>query len=388
MMILSSIEDKRIKSTNYLLQTTFSEYLDIANGIIDNNDLQRRRVKTSKTIYSLLKNDLIEGCVMPSIVLAYLGEDLSYNPTAEEIQKLLLGEKEKVIILDGLQRTYTLMDALEEVDNAKKADFLNNPIRIELYVNINRIGVLYRMLTLNTGQTPMSTRHQLEMLYCDLLNTEIENVKLVADTDGKANPDANEFIFRNAIDGFNSFMTRDELPMDRIDILENIKMLETLSVENVNQDVFRRFIEIYFHFFSCVKNITEEHILADNELTEKKITSNIIGKSASKVFASSQAMTGFGAAVGIMKDREVISSIEDIENSIIELEQKGEKAYEWLIELVQKVSELSKSAKKIGNEQRLFFVYFYRELFNRGGDSYLDFSEAIKNGYKKFRAQV
>lgn len=44
------------------------------------------------------------------------------------------------------------------------------------------------MLTLNTGQTPMSTRHQLEMLYNDMKNTEIEGVKLISDTNGSADP--------------------------------------------------------------------------------------------------------------------------------------------------------------------------------------------------------
>lgn len=96
------------------------------------------------------------------------------------------------MLLDGLQRTYTLIDADTEMEKKSAEEyqkFLKNKLRLEIYVEINKFGILYRMLTLNTGQTPMSARHQLEMLYSDMLNTEFEGVKLVTDKDGKADPD-------------------------------------------------------------------------------------------------------------------------------------------------------------------------------------------------------
>lgn len=58
MEFMSLIIDNRINSKNLLVKTTFGEYLSFANKIINNNDLQRKRVKASKTIYSLLKSDL------------------------------------------------------------------------------------------------------------------------------------------------------------------------------------------------------------------------------------------------------------------------------------------------------------------------------------------
>jgi len=86
-----------------------------------------------------------------------------------------------------LQRTHTLIDAENEAIRQKNTDkFYNYKLRLEVYVNINKFGVLYRMLTLNTGQTPMSARHQMEMLYSDMLDTEIEGVKLVKEVDGAA----------------------------------------------------------------------------------------------------------------------------------------------------------------------------------------------------------
>ena len=54
MRIMSNIYDNRIKSTNLYVETTFGEYLQYAKDLIKNNDLQRKRVKTSQTVYSSL----------------------------------------------------------------------------------------------------------------------------------------------------------------------------------------------------------------------------------------------------------------------------------------------------------------------------------------------
>ena len=70
MQIMSRIFDSRINSTNLYVETTFGKYLEFARAIIKNNDLQRKRVRTSKTVYSLLKTDLKKGCVVPPLVLA------------------------------------------------------------------------------------------------------------------------------------------------------------------------------------------------------------------------------------------------------------------------------------------------------------------------------
>ena len=173
MKVMSIIYDERINSWNLYIETTFGEYLKFAPDIITNNDLQRKRVKTSKSVYSLLKNDLKSGCVMPPLVLAITGEKVidpskGKEEIADDILNTVLKYSNNVLILDGLQRTYTLIDAateLEQEGKDKLNNFLNYQLRLEIYIEINKFGVLYRMLTLNTGQTPMAARHQLEMLY-------------------------------------------------------------------------------------------------------------------------------------------------------------------------------------------------------------------------------
>ena len=224
-----------------------------------------------------------------------------------------------ILILDGLQRTYTLIDASAEMEQESPEDyqkFLNHKLRLEIYVDINKFGVLYRMLTLNTGQTPMAARHQLEMLYRDKLNTSIEGVKLITDVQGKADPEDNEFIFKNVIDGFNSYMNRNELPIDRQELLENIQMLENMSDEDVANDIFEEFLGIYVKVFNKLCNVSNNYYLTDDDKNTYEISDSPFGKSVSKVFSTSQAMTGFGAAIGRMKDNGTIKEIDEIEKNV------------------------------------------------------------------------
>ena len=58
------------------------------------------------------------------------------------------------------------------------------------------------------------------------------------------------------------------------------------------------------------------------------------------------------------------------------------------LELLVKFDKIKESSKKIGNAQRMFMQYFFRELFNKYGDSYLDLMKAVKNGYQKYYSQV
>lgn len=392
MKIMSRIYDHRINSINLYVETTFGEYLSFADQIIKNNELQRKRVKTSKSVYSLLKDDLKKGCVMPPLVLAVIRTGVidADEIKADELLKYIKENTDDVLILDGLQRTYTLLDARTEMEKEgekKVKRFMNYSLRLEIYVEINRFGVLYRMLTLNTGQTPMSLRHQLEMLYSDMLNTEIEGVVLIPDNEGKADPDEGQFVFKNAVEGFNSYMNRDELPIDRQDLLDNIKMMENMSEENVTDDLFKEFLEGYIKVFNALRKITDGYVLTKDDAQEYEISESPFGKKVSKVFSTSQALTGYGSAIGKMKDNGVIKDIIDITGMLRKLVKKND-GYEWFLEMLIKFDRIKESSKKIGNAQRMFFHYFFRELFNKESDSYLNLEEAVENGYKKYNSQV
>lgn len=389
---ISTITDKRISSTNILVECTFREYLAFAKDIIGNNEFQRKRVKTSKTVYALLKEDLQRGCVIPPIVLAI--SSINGNEIdGDQIGKIINENKEKVLILDGLQRTYTLIDADSEMQN-KESDvyevFCNQKLRLEIYTGINKFGILYRMLTLNTGQTPMSFRHQLEMLYSDIVDKNIEGIKIVKDNEGKADPDNNEFVFKNTIDGFHSYLSRSELPIDREELLDNIKVMEKMA-EEAGDDIYPQYLRAFHAIFKTLRIITNDYEMTAEDLTELDIKGNPFGSKASKVFSTSQAMTGFGAAIGKLKDT---GKIEGFSEVVAECERLSERIsdkaddHEWFAKLLQRLEKIKNTSKRIGNAQRMLFQYFFRELLNKESDSYLEPNNAIDNAYEKYISQV
>lgn len=134
MKILSNpILDKKINSYNFLVEMSMNEYYSLVQECIKNNEFQRNKVKSSKSIYSLLKQDLISGCIIPPIVLSLScsfkkNEELNNN---EFLKELVSKNKNKLMILDGLQRTFTIQDIVEQAKLDPQVEpSLNNPIRV------------------------------------------------------------------------------------------------------------------------------------------------------------------------------------------------------------------------------------------------------------------
>lgn len=387
MKIASHLYDARIEASNVLVEMSIAEYENIIKSVLRNNIFQRKRVKSSKTVYALLKHDLMRECVIPPVVLALTSGAEEYNKETEE--KLILQiqkNSDHLVILDGLQRTHTILDLLDELrasnDEAGIYKLENARLRVEIYIGLNRLGILYRMLTLNTGQTPMSLRQQIEILYLDYLGESIEGVELVREADGKAANKPNQYNFKDVIEGFNAYLDRDELPIDKADVLENINSLEKLSKENQSSELFEKYLKALSLFISKAVALCESAELKDEYLDKN---SSPFGKSAIQVFKKPQAMSGFGAAVGKLIDFEIISDIDDIVEIIDEL--KVEDPEDFLEEINNSLNWLKNNTSKIGNAQRTFFSFYFRDVFNKDTDSFKSLTEAAKSALRKYQSQ-
>lgn len=395
MKLASKVKDGRINAVNVLLDMSISEYLEVAGDIIKNNEFQRKRVKNSSTVYALLKKDLRCNCTMPPIVLAIKAEKMHhllnpYNVDEEQIKKMF--KPENLIILDGLQRTYTILELIEELnseddDQEELRKVLSNSIRVEVFLGINKIGILYRMLTLNTGQTPMSIRHQIEILYSDYSEHSIEEVSLLKETDSKTIKRIGEYQFRDVIEGFNSYLDRNELGISRDQLLENIQNLEKLALENSSSDLFKDYILTYNSFVKKLNSFEEGWDISRSDVN----INGVFGKNIMQIFTKSQVLSGFGAAVGKLKDLKIIEGFETIKDNIdsVVVSHNQELTFnKAMTNLLIKLDSIKNEAKKIGVAQRLFFTYFFRELFNHNSDSYLDVDSAINTGFDKYISMI
>jgi len=388
MNVVSKFLDDRINSTNLLVEITIRDYVALASHILDRNEFQRKRVRSSKTVYSLLKRDLKVGCVIPPIVLA-LNRDIPEGDHTEEV--LVRAHKEdpeSFVILDGLQRTYTIIDALEELeaekDEAAIQKFLSRQLRVEIYIGINRLGILYRMLTLNTGQTPMSLRQQIEILYLDYARANVDGIELIRESDGRVAANRNQFNFKDTVEGFNSYIERNELPIGRKDILENVRSLEKLADENAQADLFEDYLR---SINACLGRLFD--LCGDAEVSGEYIEQYgaPFGKNVQQIFKRPQSLSGYGAAAGRLKDFQIIAGFGDLQDRAEELALEQDPV-EFLEKFNAKLDEIKTQSKKIGNSQRMFFQYYYREAFNPESDSYLDLYSSIDTAYQKYLSQT
>jgi hypothetical protein len=141
--------------------TDYKFALEKLYPLIDRLGIQRK-IQDPK-FYDRLKRDILNGCVMPPITIAFIDTDgaINENATSAELTNFLNEGVDKGFILDGIQRLNTLQRAMNDTSN-------NFNLEKKLYFSVlickSMDSLLYRMITLNNGQKPMTTRHQIEII--------------------------------------------------------------------------------------------------------------------------------------------------------------------------------------------------------------------------------
>ena len=356
---MDCIHDYRINADNYSLNMTISEYYELVKDCLNDNEYQRKRVRNSSSIYNLLKQDIIKGCVMPPIVLA-LCKPLSCE---KDIMKAMHNARGNLKILDGLQRSYTIKEIVNEYRDSLFGDShpLNNKIRVEVYVGINKLGILYRMLTLNAGQTQMTTRHQIEIIYSEYRNQcNVPGVTLLAEADGRTPHEIGEYKFRDVIEGFTSFLQKDYLTLDKKDILENVRDLERISRIATSGTLFDDFISTYHHLV-CKFNQQFDRVYDSKYLEDiANLSGSPFATSIVSLFNKSQALTGYGCALAEIMDNQIINDIKNIYEYIDKISLNNFDSV--FVNMMNDMDYLRRNAKKIGNDQRKYFYFFFLSL--------------------------
>lgn len=380
MEILSNpIFDKKIGSYNVMTQMNVVEYMNLIRGSVKKNELQRPRVRSSKSIYANLKEDLKAGCIIPPIVLSLYSQYSGVVTDKVEIERFILDHKDQLFILDGLQRTYTIQDMLEELGDEVKVDTV---IRVEVYLGLNREGVLYRMLTLNTGQTPMSLRHQIEIIYLDLLDNRNDyGLKFIRDNDNKPK-DVDSFYFSEAIDAFTSFVSQDYLQITREKLLSTIESFDNLSKLKNEKDAFLDLMYVYSQFVKNMNGILKGKDI--KEMMGDELREHFYGENTLSIFNRSQTMTGYAAAVARLIQDEVYDDIKAVASDYDKLNE--ENVTESIKKLLLCMDEIRRTAKKIGNAQRCYFYYFFKSLLDRENDeTYMEPMKSVNKALQNYR---
>lgn len=386
MIFLSTIYDDFLHAEDLLAEMSIEEYLNIARKIIKNNEYQRNRVRSSSSIYSLLRNDLKKLCTIPTIVLAFKAEGMPHKGDND----LFLDINDNLMILDGLQRTYSLMDVydeLEQEDSVQLEPFKNHKIRVEVYKGISRTGILYRMLTLNTGQTPMTKRHEIEILYSDYQSLDFgDEIHLNTETlTTNSSKSIGTYNFNFAIEGLCSLIEGDESQLTKKDLLVTVQQLEKVCQNDYQKDLFRQFLITYTVFAKNLYELTHGwHI---NSKTTKKGVKSIYAKDIPEFMNKAQTFSAFGAAMSYLFDYDAYSKLENMASAFSKL-QLGSPSNERIFDLIlEKMEYIKQHAKRIGDGQRKFLKYFFIKLFCDNEGTYMKLAMSVESAFKQYKEE-
>jgi hypothetical protein len=398
MKFTSRLVDRKIMGVNLGVELTIGEYLSFAGDILNKNEFQRRRVKTSGKTYDLLGRDLVDGCIIPPIILAVTdayaielqplvasaissGEDRSWA-AIEGIVERAVGDRE-LLILDGLQRSLTMegISSSRSLTPEEMTGFLDHVIRLEVYVGLSKTGILYRMLTLNTGQTPMSFRHQLEILYHDYIdnNSLPDGIEVLREVDDRRARRGGRYKYADVVDLFYAFSTGTPMPFDKqalVGELREMRFLENYSYRP-DSDEMRDLLVVYNKLVSRISELAQDWTYKPEDY-EDPIVRPFASNTAS-IFARAQAMAGFGAECKRLMSLGQISNLSDLEATIATLQFSGE-VEPSLVGLLRVLDETGLKAKRIGDAQRAYFQCAFRALLMPESETYTDLSRCWLRG--------
>ncbi len=160
MQLFSVDKDLVVDALVSLGKVSYGAALETLYPLVNRLDFQRS-VQNQK-FYQRLQRDIIKGCLMPPITLAFvLPEQKEVLYDLESFLSYVQENMSDGFILDGIQRLHALKRAQEQ-------DPASFPRDQSLFLNVilcpSVDNLLYRMITLNNGQRPMSARHQVEIL--------------------------------------------------------------------------------------------------------------------------------------------------------------------------------------------------------------------------------
>jgi hypothetical protein len=327
--ILNKSKDNVIQSTNLSVIADYSFALEYLVPLIDRLDFQRNPMR--KSFYKRLEQDIINGCIMPSLTIAINKEfpsnsNDSFNIGETDLHNLL----ENAFVLDGIQRLSTLKNASSnDLFDASRPIFFN----IIFCSSMDRL--LYRMVTLNNGQKPMTARHQIEILASNMYNFDDLAVKPVAEkkAQNKGHIEGAFMSKENLIKGYLAFVSS-AINIDNQKIIES-KLDELITDQIMDSNITQRNIQ-YTDIISYINNLYSD----DSLRVWFNLPNNLIGFSAAMAenytAIKDLSTEEFKVSVGLIED-----AFKGIETSKIKIGMARRKIVKHFFENYTKTSTMN-----------------------------------------------
>lgn len=270
--VLDITQDKVIGSPYVTIRVTYKYAIEKLYPLINRLEFQRNTLK--KEYYERLKKDIKDGCIMPSITIAFDDKKIFNEFEKENATELIEANIENAFILDGIQRINTLHEAF--VESEGQLD-LSKPLYASIIISDSMNKLLYRMIVLNNGQKPMSTRHQIEILVGKTLSQFGPNLEeiVVTEKDAKRN-DGKKKIKSDVLSKAYLAYSSSSIDIDNQKIIEE-KLDEIVSRKIVTSDIKNNNVDL-FDLLTFILNIcSEAHSHEDNLVPWFNNENNLIG---------------------------------------------------------------------------------------------------------------
>jgi hypothetical protein len=317
-------------STNY--QFAINKFIPLIRRL----DIQRDSLNAK--FYSRLEDDIVKGCVMPPITIALIHSFQKNGTSQKNIEDFISNNIDDAFVLDGIQRLNTLRRS-----SSKENFDANRTIHINFIIASSRDKLLYRMITLNNGQKPMSARHQIDVLADAFFDFNEIDLKLVAEK-GRGRVRAPE-TFKKAdfIKGYVAYLSN-SVNIDNQKIIEE-KMDELIASRIIDSNIPSSNVE-----FMDIVDLVNKFSQSDSLHDWIRIQNNFIGLS-----------------VGAKKTAIKLKTIdtEKIANSVMNFEQA--------------FSSINVSKVNLGKIRRELVAYFFENYFSLGDLDEFDLLDKISD---------
>lgn len=365
--ILGQAKDLKSGAQIIYCQTTPNKYLEIIGHNFEDFELQRKRENHKG--YARLKNDIIDGALLPSITLSVKHEHVNFllnnlhNP--DEIHKILSSQIGIVDILDGLQRTIILKEIANEGLKFKDEQTL----LLEYWLEPDLKNIVYRMIVLNSGQKAMSMRHQIDLLFATTRKTieeKVPGIELYTERESRRRVSANKYPLNNIASAYYAFLkATPEQDSENIvnDQIKNNEIFESTK-EKINED-FDNFLEI-LNKFKIIDELAWDLYKNDTEIEE-----------GSTWLGSENVILSFFAAAGVFVKNGKKEKIDNSLNVIIEqlhnyIELGAPYDYFSLESYDALIKGINSKKFNIGSKRRKYIFTMFKEFFRSEGE--FDFS--------------
>lgn len=330
MKIYSEYKDLVIRSKVLLGDVSYNEAIEKLFPLVNKFEAQRKLLDTK--FYRRLERDILKGCMMPPITIAFVSE---IDGKIDDIENFIVNNLEKAYILDGNQRLNTL-------NRAQKQEGFDGETKLLLNVIISpsKDMLLYRMITLNNGQKPMTPRHQIEILTQELFDFSDLNLDVQSEKERSQNIVRGAFNLGDISRGYLAFLT-DNVHNENTKIIGE-KMDQILVSRILDSEITLSGLE----FKDVLKTI--DSLSENNEITKTwiKTSNNLIG-----------------FCVGIKKNFGIISKAEaqDFEDQI----KKFELAF-------KAINPSKVNLGKFRRDLSRYFIENYHEISSMDSDELIE----------------